>query len=434
MKDKVSSPQPSLYQDVVPTSSERGIRIRDRALAALTDLAATASMSLDVDEVLRQALERALGVVGVEAGAISVLDETTNELVFRVQQGWRVHDFVGQGIRVPVTRGLSGLAVETGRPIVTGDVSHDSRVAIPEFRDEAVQAMALAPMRARGRVLGVLGVMSYTPYDFGAEEITFICAIADQIGVALDNARLFEEARCRMQELTTLQEVSTQVASTLDLWTVLEAITAATLDLTGASVVEMFLYESRTDKLAFATALSKDGARAPVSGYPSGEGPVARAARTCEVVVLDDLAASDADLSRWRGHGMRALAALPSIPTVDETPGEIEAQHVAATGTDGPIGAIGQAEATNATRANVVAHGGDQKQRPEQRARATAGHSTPTSVTKSAGDSRNGTPANLGVATVCARQDPAERGLSSVKRSEADGTRTRNHRIDSPGL
>ena len=47
------------------------------------------------------ALEQALEVVGVEAGAISVLDEDTSELVFRVQQGWRVHDFVSQGVRVP---------------------------------------------------------------------------------------------------------------------------------------------------------------------------------------------------------------------------------------------------------------------------------------------------------------------------------------------
>ncbi len=126
----------------------------------------------------------------------------------------------------------------------------------------------------------------------------------------------------------------------------------------------------------------------------------------------------------------RTLAALPSIPTADETPGEIEAQHVAATGTDGPIGAIGQADATDATRANVVAHGGDQKQRPEQRAGTTPGHSTPTPVTTPAGGSRNGTAATVGTATVCARQDPAERGLVPGESSEADGTRTRNHRID----
>jgi GAF domain-containing protein len=268
-------------------------------------------MTLDVDVILRQALALTLEAVGIEAGAISVLDETASELVFRVQQGWRVHDFVGQGVRVPVARSLSGLAVTTGRPVVTGDVGRDPRVAILEFRDEGVQAMALAPMRARGRVLGVLSVMNYTPYDFSPHEVTFISAIADQIGVALDNARLFDETRRRMQELTSLRNVSTQVATTLDLWTVLEAIASATMELAGAAAVEIYLYESEGGRLAFATALRKDGERASIGGRPSSKGPVAQAARSGEAVIVEDLAALPAGADGWRAHGMRALAALP---------------------------------------------------------------------------------------------------------------------------
>ncbi len=303
--------QPFSDQPVASHDPEREIRSSDRALSALNAVAATASMTLDVDEVLRRALALALEVVGVEAGAISVLDEAASELAFRVQQGWRVHDFVTQGVRVPADQGLSGLVVATGQPVVTGDISHDPRVVVPEFRDEGVQAMALAPMRARGRVLGVLSAMSYTPYEFSAEEVTVISAIADQIGVALDNARLFDETRRRMQELATLQATSMRVASTLDLWMALEAIISSTLELTGAAVAEVHLYEDRDDKLAFAMALRRDGERAPVGGRPPGNGPIARAARNGEVLVLEDLAASQVSVEEWRAHGMQSLVALP---------------------------------------------------------------------------------------------------------------------------
>lgn len=304
-KDRVED-QLVLSQDL-----EREIQARDRALVALNAVAATVSMALDADEVLRRALALALEVVGVEAGAISVLDEATNELVFRVQHGWRVHDFVAQGVRVPADRGLSGLAMTTGEPVVTGDISRDPRVAVPAFREEGVRAMALAPMRARGRVLGVLSLMSYVPHDFGSEEITIISAIADQIGVAFHNACLFDEAHRRAQELTTLQAVSMQVADTFDLWKVLEAIASSTLELTDAAVAEVYLYEGESERLAFATALGRDGERTSVGGHPSGNGPIAQVARSGEALVLEALTTSEVSADGWQAHGMHALAALP---------------------------------------------------------------------------------------------------------------------------
>ncbi|RLC82206.1 MAG: hypothetical protein DRI81_00450 [Chloroflexi bacterium] len=282
----------------------------DSALAALNEMAAMAS-TLEVNEVLQRALALALKVVSIEAGAISVLNEEANELVFRVQQGWRVHDFVARSVRVPSDRGLSGRVVTTGRPVVTGDVSRDRRVEVIEFREEGIQAMALAPMRARGRVLGVLGVMSYTPREFSPNDITVISAIADQIGIALDNARLLEDARCRVEELSTLQATSMEVSSTLDLWTALEIIISSTLALADAAAVELYLYEDESDKLAFATALRQDGDQTPVSGHPLGDGPVAQAARSGKVLVLADLAASELNVGGWRDHGMETLVALP---------------------------------------------------------------------------------------------------------------------------
>ncbi len=171
--------------------------------------------------------------------------------------------------------------------------------------------MALAPMRARGRVLGVLGVMSYSPYNFSDDEVAIICAIADQIGVALDNARLFEEARRRVHELSTLQAISTQVATTFDLWTTLEAITSATLELTDAAVAEVYLYEAEGDRIAFATGLRKGGERSSIGSRPSGEGLLVQAAHSGEAVVIENLMASSAVADAWRAHGMHAVAALP---------------------------------------------------------------------------------------------------------------------------
>ena len=197
-----------------------------RALAVLNAVAAM-SMALDGGEIMRGALALAVEAIGVQAGAISVLDETTHELGFRAHLGWRVHDFVAQGIRVPADQGLWGMVMATGQPLVTQDVGHDARVAIPELNDEGVRAMALAPMLARGRVLGVLGMMSYERREFTAEETTIVSAVAEQIGLAIDNARLYGEMRRRLEELTVLDEIALAVTSTLGLEEIADRVVAA---------------------------------------------------------------------------------------------------------------------------------------------------------------------------------------------------------------
>ena len=311
MRDEAPVDPPESSPDSMSASLTQEGGIRERALTALNAVAAVASMTPDVNQVLQEALVEAIAVLGVDAGAISILDESTDELVFRVQQGWRIHDFATQGVRFPADQGLSGLAVSSGAPVVTGDISSDPRVAIPEFRDEPVQAMALAPMRSRGRVLGVLGVMSHVPREFTSDEVTFVSAVADQIGIAFDNAMLFEEAHRRVRELTELHSVSTQVASTLDLWAILEAVTASVLELIDATAVEVYLYEAEHNKLAFATALRPDGTRTSLGGHPAADGPLVRAAQSGAVVALNDLSSVHRGVDGWRAHGVRSLTVQP---------------------------------------------------------------------------------------------------------------------------
>jgi len=191
-------------------------RWRADHLAALNEVAATVSQSLDLQQTLHTALDKALDVVGVDAGAISLVDESAGELVIRAHRGWRQAD-LARRTRVRLGEGLSGRAAVTGEVVVTGDVRGDPRLAVPQFAEEGVQAMALVPMRARGRVVGILGVMHYTPYTFSPDSIDFLKALADQIGVAIDNARLYEAEYTRRRTSEALREISGALASTLDL-------------------------------------------------------------------------------------------------------------------------------------------------------------------------------------------------------------------------
>jgi len=170
------------------------IRRRVDLLAAINTVAATVSQSLDLESTLQTALDAVLGVIKVDAAGISLIDESAGELVLRAQRGWK-YDFVTNPMRIPLGQGFSGMAINNDEVVVTGDLSDDPRLYVREFAEERIQAMVLAPMHARGRVVGVLSVMSYMPYRFTDEEITVLRAVADQVGVALDNARLYEDTK-----------------------------------------------------------------------------------------------------------------------------------------------------------------------------------------------------------------------------------------------
>ncbi len=172
-------------------------------LAAINTVATAVSQTLDLETALQTALDAVLNVIPVQAAGISLVDEQANELVLRAQHGWKF-DFVSQPMRIPLGKGMSGQVVRNDEVLITGDVSDDPRLHVPEFAQEQVKAMALVPMHARGRVVGILSVMNYAPYDFDAGEVDMLRAIADQVGIALDNARLYENERAQSSRLSAV--------------------------------------------------------------------------------------------------------------------------------------------------------------------------------------------------------------------------------------
>jgi two-component system phosphate regulon sensor histidine kinase PhoR len=180
------------------------IRRRVDQLSAINTVAAAVSQSLDLGATLETALDAVLGVIPVDSAGISLVDEAAGELVMRAQRGWR-YDFVTRPMRIPLGQGMSGIVVRNDEVLVTGNVSSgDPRLAVPEFAHEDVQAMAMAPMHARGRVVGILSVMNHTPYEFCQDEISVLRVIADQVGVALDNARLYEHTKEQSSRLSAV--------------------------------------------------------------------------------------------------------------------------------------------------------------------------------------------------------------------------------------
>lgn len=183
---------------------EQSVSDRTRELSALYDVAAVASTSLDLVTVLERSLERVLDVMGCGVGGFYLLDESREVLQVAAWQG-APPDVVDEFRTVPRDRGFLGWIVGHGEPLVVRDVLEHPQTlpyVVPASDAGGALAFAGAPVHAKGEILGAVGVISRPGRQFTAEEVALLASIADQVGVAAENARLYQQA----EQLAILQE------------------------------------------------------------------------------------------------------------------------------------------------------------------------------------------------------------------------------------
>jgi len=147
-------------------------RTRSDELAALTNIAAQVNCTQDLDEILMGALKTTLDVIGESAGEVFLVDEET----------------IGSG------ECLCGLAAQSGRLLTIDDMAnHPARSRTACLR-EGFESCIRLPLRARGQVLGLLNIQSKVPRHFGAEDEELLVAVGNQIGIAIANAQLIDDA------------------------------------------------------------------------------------------------------------------------------------------------------------------------------------------------------------------------------------------------
>jgi signal transduction histidine kinase len=178
-------------------------RTRGSELAALTSIAAQVNCTQDLDEILKGALQTTLEVIGEQSGEIFLLDQDTNELILYTHQGLS-SAFVSSEAIIGVDECLCGQAIRTRRAILTDDMeTHPARSRTACVR-EGFRACVRLPLRARGEILGLLNVQSRDRRQFTAKDEELLAAIGNQIGIAIANAQLIDDAERRRATLDSV--------------------------------------------------------------------------------------------------------------------------------------------------------------------------------------------------------------------------------------
>ncbi len=173
-----------------------------KQLTTLHEIGKTLSSTLDLDELLKKALELLRDRFGYPLCLILLFDKAKDELYIKQIIGRSFEEVKDVRFRVGVD-GIVGWVAKAGEPLYVPDVSKDPRYisGLPNIRSEAA-----FPLKVRDRVIGVLDIESDEMNGFDEEDLKVLSSLAGQVSISIENAQLFSDLKQILRELKQAQD------------------------------------------------------------------------------------------------------------------------------------------------------------------------------------------------------------------------------------
>jgi len=213
----------SIIRDVTKrVEAERSLQRRNMELAAFNAVAQALSSSLELEEILNQALSNTVRTMGFTGGLIALADRTGDLLPFS-----------HTGLPLPFverlkTNGTSGTLCDfvyrEEKSLGLQDLRQDTRADADKLLELGMQSYAGAPIVYQDRTLGVFCLFDTVPHSLSENDSALLTTIGQQIGVAMENARLFSDAVREREVARTLLNTAETLSTTLRLDKLLERV------------------------------------------------------------------------------------------------------------------------------------------------------------------------------------------------------------------
>jgi PAS domain S-box-containing protein len=171
---------------------------RNEQLSILNAVANTVNQSLNLRDILGQALDEVLRLTGIDVGAIFLQEDRLGNLELLAHRGMS-EEAAHLASRLGMLDGACGGVLELGQMIIVPDLSRYRGRRAESLKRERLSTLVHVPLIAKGCALGSMCVGTRLQHDFDTEEQELLEAIGNQIAVAVENARLYAEVQQKEQ-------------------------------------------------------------------------------------------------------------------------------------------------------------------------------------------------------------------------------------------
>lgn len=273
---------------------------------------------LDLDQLVERVAQRIREVIDYKFFNLFLVDEVRGGLLWKKAVGYQPEEVAAHEL-IPFDCSIASAAWREGQTINVGDVSRDSRYLPVATEGSAAPRSEIAvplTLIRENRIVGVLTIESSEPNYFTRDHERVLGVLGNQLAIALEHARVYDELRQRAKEMRTLVEIGHEITAILDLDRLLDHI-APMLDriISYEFLLVGMIDEARGELVwhveeGYAARKLERASRTPLS-----HGVVGRAVRERRTQIVGDVR-RDPDYfvtDLWREQGQRSEIAVPLI-------------------------------------------------------------------------------------------------------------------------
>ncbi len=306
--------------------SERSVQ-----LALINEVSQAATSILNLDVMLHTVVQAVWRSFAFYSVSIHLYNPATQLVEMRARAGSDRHLMSIMPPDPPVAhklrQGLIGWCAATNKTILANDVNQDPRY-IPHTNRE-IRAELCMPITLGVKTIGVLNLQSIQMDAFDKYHVSTLTTLADQLAIAIENARLYDEINQHIKELRSLNAIGQAITSTLDLEQTLKLVTDHTTRLMGVAAASVALRDDETGEVGGAAA-SGQGSEAVIGlRMALGQGLAGWVADKGEAVIVPDVYHDErffAEVDKSSGFTTRSILCVP-LQTKGRTIGAIEAMN-----------------------------------------------------------------------------------------------------------
>src|SRR3954451_3080977 len=240
------------------------VALRSETLYAVIGVVASAP---DLDRVLDRIVDLLTEATACHACFVYLRDGER----LRLRAASRVYAHLVGRVDMGLDEGLAGWVARNGTPeFIREHAMTDPRMKyVPEIEEERFQSMVAVPIPARsGSALGTVVLHTEAPREFDEGVLTFLAHTASLVAGAIENARLYEDTRRRVEALTRLSSLSQAIAAVDGREELYRVVTDGVRDVLRCEACQLYLLDRQTGRLELAAAEP----RGRPSALPAGEG------------------------------------------------------------------------------------------------------------------------------------------------------------------
>jgi signal transduction protein with GAF and PtsI domain len=235
----------------------KALKLKALEIGILHQISQAISSNLNLEEVLRHIIDLVTEVTKGDSCLLYLLDKANEELVLRASKN--PHPKIIGRIKVKLGEGITGWVAREKQPVaIHKEAYNDLRFKffhnLPEDR---YQAFLSVPVITKNEVIGVINVQHRQPHRHTPSEEALLMTIASQVGGAIENARLYEEAKRRAIQLETLSNVSQTITSHHYLDEMLNLIVRMVAEAWNSPVCSIMLFDEKSGELVIKASQSR---------------------------------------------------------------------------------------------------------------------------------------------------------------------------------